>query len=229
MGNLVEGEEGEQVKLKRRLRNLQESFRAKRRKVSGSVSKAVGLAAAWVDGAVVASLSGADSINDSCIDELTGQLESTSAEVISLTAKLLDLEDVRDKARQVHEDLLKKIRTEAETPQERTLAERDGALLCYHGVLQSIRGIVKAADERSDDYIETLTQVRPLLEETHKAKTDVLLSSPSLERSWVVEWERALEAKKLELETSPDLAAENTALRTEASRVENSVETLGWE
>lgn len=69
------------------------------------------------------------------INELTKQLERTRAEVVSLTAKLFDLEEARDKAVQVHEGYLKKAWTEARTLKEHTVAEWEGALSHYYSKL----------------------------------------------------------------------------------------------
>lgn len=142
MGDLVEVEEGEQVEVKRRLRNLQELCHAKRRKVPESVSNAVGLAVELVDDAVITSSPEAGLIVDPRIDELTGQLASNRKKVVSLTAKLSHLEDARDKTEQEHENFMRKIRKETKTSEDHTIAERDGALSRYHGVLQTVRGIV---------------------------------------------------------------------------------------
>lgn len=58
IGDLVAVGAGKRVGVKRRLQDLQESCRIKKRKVPGSVSVAVGLAGELVDEALVATLPG---------------------------------------------------------------------------------------------------------------------------------------------------------------------------
>lgn len=83
MSNLVEVEAEVRVGIKRCLRGLQESCSAKRCNVPETVSEAVGLAVALVDDAVAPSWPGACHVVDPRKDELTGQLASIRAKVIS--------------------------------------------------------------------------------------------------------------------------------------------------
>lgn len=91
MGDLVQVEAKKGIGDKRRLCDLHESCRATRHEVLESVSEAVGLAVKLVHVAVVIASPGAGSVSGPRIDELTGQLASTRAEAISLTAKFFDL------------------------------------------------------------------------------------------------------------------------------------------
>lgn len=85
--NMVAVEAEARVGVKRCLCNLQESCRARRRKVPESVVEAVGLAVELANGVAVAP-PGAVAVADSCIDDLSEQVASMRAEVISLTTKL---------------------------------------------------------------------------------------------------------------------------------------------
>lgn len=123
MGDLGKNDAEERIRAKRRSRDLQKSCRAKRRSVPEGVPEAVTLAVKLVDDAVLRSSPGAGSVVDPHFDELTRKLTSPKAEVISMTAKLSDLEEARDNVAQEHEDLLKKIRIETKTS-EHILAGR---------------------------------------------------------------------------------------------------------
>lgn len=93
-------------------------------------------------------------------------------------------------------------------------------------MLWSIRENVKAADERSAGHADTITQMRLLFEEERKVK--VVSSSAGLpkEELRVPKLESALEAKKVELQTLPGIAYENSTLRAEIVQLRASVETL---
>lgn len=80
--------------------------RVKTRKVPESVVEAVVLAVELVDG-TVETLPGAVYTVDPRDDEMTGQLTRTRAEVVLLTSRVYDLEEVCDKAKLEHETLLK--------------------------------------------------------------------------------------------------------------------------
>lgn len=128
--------------------------------------------------AVVAPSLRADSIAGARMDELTGQLASTDAAVTSLTAEFSDLEDARDKAKQEHDNLLKKVQTEAETADDHILAERDDTLSRYHGVLRFNRGIDKAVDVCNTGHKDTLTQLQLFFKVGRKIKADSSSTGP---------------------------------------------------
>lgn len=178
MRNLVEVNTEERVVVKLLLRNSQESCRVKRWKVPKSVVEAVDLTVKLVDNAVVAP-PGAVGVADPCIDDLSGQLASTSAEVVPLTIQLYDLEEERKKATMEQEELLQKLRTEVELFENYIGAERDSALSHYHGVLRSFREIVNVADERDAGHADRLTQLRLLFEESRKVKAVSSSAGPS--------------------------------------------------
>lgn len=102
MGDLVEFDAEERIGVKCRLRYLQESCRVKGQEDLENIVQAVCLAAELIVDARIMS-SGAVDVADPRIDESTGQLASTRAEVIPLTSKLYDLGKVCDKARLKHE------------------------------------------------------------------------------------------------------------------------------
>lgn len=229
MVDLVKVKVEERVGAKRRLSDLQESCSTKRCKVPGSVSEAVGLAVELVDDAVVASPPGTDNVVDSRIDELSERSESIREKVISLTAKLSDSGEARDKEEQKSEKHLKTVGTEAIVLAELIVAKWDGALSYHHDVLRSIRGTVMAADERNAAYTDRLTQLRLPSEEGSKVKAVFSSAGPSQQGPQVTKPKSALEAKESELQTLRGLAAENSTLRTEAVWLWDSVETLGRE
>lgn len=68
-----------------------------------------------------------------------------------------DLKDVRNEGEREPDNLVKRTQTEAKTSNDHILAERDGALPRYHGVLGSVRGVGKAADERIASHTKTTT------------------------------------------------------------------------
>lgn len=105
MGNLVEAHAEERVGVNRRLRDLQKSCRVKVLIVPGCAVESVGLAVELADDTVVTSPS-AVGVADPRIDELSVELASTRAEVILLTSKVYNLEEVRDKVRLEHENFL---------------------------------------------------------------------------------------------------------------------------
>lgn len=65
---------------------------------------------------------------------------------------------------------MNKVRTEAQTLKKDIEAEHDSTLSQDQGMLQSIQGVVKAADERSAGYTGSLTQLRLLFKEGRKIK-----------------------------------------------------------
>lgn len=160
IGNFVDTEADKRVGFMRRSRDLGGLCCAKKGKAPESVPVANGLAVKLFDEAAVPSSPGAGNVADPCKDGLMEQLARTGAEVILLTTKLFDYEETCDKAAKKHEDLLMKLLTEKKTSEEHIVAERDGDLLLYHGVLRSIQGVVKAADERDAGFNDTLTYLR---------------------------------------------------------------------
>lgn len=90
---------------------------------------------------------------------------STSTEVVLLTSKMYDLEEVRSKTRPGLGELLRMLRTEAKLSEERIGAKRDSALSRYFGVLRSVGGIIKAVEECSASRVYTWTQLRLMFEE----------------------------------------------------------------
>lgn len=111
------------------------------------MSEVVDLAVELKDDAMVTSSPDAGTIFDPLIDKLAGQLAITRAEVVALTAKVSDMEDARREVEQEHEDIVKKMRKETKKLKDLVIAEYNGASSPYHGVLRSIRGIVKVADD----------------------------------------------------------------------------------
>lgn len=160
MGDLLEVEGRVQVAVKLHLGDLQKSRRARRHETPGSVSKTVDLATALVDDAVVTSSPGAGRIVECCTDKLTGQLVRTGEEEVSLTVILSDSEDARDKAEQEHKNFVRKVRSKTKVLEDHIIAEQARALSCYHGVLRSVRDIVKAADECNVSHADTLFQMQ---------------------------------------------------------------------
>lgn len=65
---------------------------------------------------------------------------------------------------------MKKIVAGAKTVDERTVAQRDGALSRYHSLLRFISGIVETVDKRDAGNADILTQLRLFLEEVYKGK-----------------------------------------------------------
>lgn len=57
-------------------------------------------------------------------------------------------------------ELLKKIRAEEKRLEKQIGADRDGGRFRYHGLMRSVREIVKADNERKAGHSETLTQFR---------------------------------------------------------------------
>lgn len=103
MGQFVEIDEGKQMGVKRFHRGLSELWLARKRKDSFSVFEAVGLAKVFTEGAAVTSPSGTGKIVNPPIKKLARQLASTRATVVSLMAKLFNLEEARDRAKRKHE------------------------------------------------------------------------------------------------------------------------------
>lgn len=148
---------------------------------------------------------------------------------VGYVRRLYDLEEVHDKARLEHEEVLQKSRTEAKMSEERIGADREGAFSLYHGLSHSIRDIVKAADERNAGHADTSTQFQLLCEEERNLKAVLSLAGPSQERLRVADLESVFEAKEPELQTLLGIASDNITLRAEASRLSASAETLGRE
>lgn len=69
-----------------------------------------------------------------------------------------------------------------EASEKHTGAEWDGALSCYHGVVQLILGFLKGADERNSSHAGTLTTLCLLFEEDRKVKAVSSTAVPSQER-----------------------------------------------
>lgn len=184
MSNFVEEDAVKRVDLKRLLRDLLKSCRDMRQKVLQIVVEAVDLAVELADDTVVPS-PGAVDVADPRIEALTGQLASTRSEVILLTSKVYDFEDVRDGLKLEHDELLKKLRNEAKLSEEHIGVERNGVPFCYHGELRSRREIVKAADERTAGHSDTLTQLQLFFEEWRKKKMILSVSRFSQKRFWV--------------------------------------------
>lgn len=109
MGDLVGFDEEERHGVKLCFGDLQELCRVRWQKVPQSVVETVGLAME-LDNDAVLMLPGAADEADPRIEELAGQLASARAKDISLTSKLNDLKEVRDKAMQEHEGLLRRYR-----------------------------------------------------------------------------------------------------------------------
>lgn len=216
-GNLAELVAGEQARMKRRLRNTQEPCRAKRRKVSKSIVEAAGLAVKSTNDTVVMSPGTVDAI-ELRIDVLSGQLSSTKAEVMSLTSKVYNLEEARDRASLEHAKLLQKLRAEAKMSEGCPSLKRNGASPRYHGVLQSTQRIVKAADEQNAGHADTLRQLRQLFEEGHEVKAVPSLNGPPQAGLRVADLESAIKAKQLEVQTLPGSAAENLTSRAKSSQ-----------
>lgn len=138
-----------------------------------------------------------------------------------------ELAGERDNMRRQHEEIAKKLWVEARTSEERVGTEQDGVLLRYHGVLQSTRGIFKAADEHRAGHTDTLSQLRLLFEEGRKLKVVVSTTGPSLKGLSVAKLESPLESMELELQTLPELASESLKLGAEVSGLRAFVETFG--
>lgn len=148
--------------------DLQKSCCAKRRKVVQSLAEAVGLAMELDDDAVAVSSPGAGNVAKSRTDDLPKSLAYTKAEVIQLTPKLSVLKEARDKRKTEREELLGKVQTDAKKSEEHVIPKENGALLRYHGVLQSIQGIGEAVGERSACPDDRLIQLQLLFEKGRK-------------------------------------------------------------
>lgn len=165
-------------------------------------------------------------VANSRIGERTEQLAMTRAAFVPLTARPLQLEDAYGRAKRAYVELVKKIRIEKKMGEDHTIAEQNGDLSRYHGVLRSVWGIFNAADKGSASHNDTLSLLRILFEEGHKVKVVFLSTGPSQNEIEVVKLEHAFEAEKeLELPTVPGLATETATVRTEATRLRGSVET----
>lgn len=109
-----------------------------------------------------APLPSASLIVDLRIDEVMGQLASTRAKVVSITAKQHGLEDAHNNAKPKAEILVRNTETETKTSENSTMAKRDGASSCFHGVMRSVRGIAEVANERNAGHSDALSQFWPL-------------------------------------------------------------------
>lgn len=187
---------------------MQESRRIRRRKVPGGVSKAVGLAVKLVDDVAAPTLPGTRSSSQPRIGELTQELSKFKMEVVSITAKLDKFEGERDDTRCLHDAFVRKLQAEAKKSEERIEAERYAALLRYHGVLNSIRGIFKAADDRHAVHAVTLTQLQLLFEAERMVETVTSLTGPILKGIKVAESKSVFEGKELKWQTLPELPSE---------------------
>lgn len=175
--DLVEMDSVERVGVKRRLRDLQDSCRTKRRRIPETIADAVGLAAELVSDVAVAPSPGKTSpVGDGTrrlTNEMSMQIRNALAKVDTLSAKVTELEgsmkgarkgcdnavtalknelcgadkDASEKTKE-HEAPMKKLRAEAKAVETHLHAEKDGALPCNHDVLLSVRQTVKAGDER---------------------------------------------------------------------------------
>lgn len=114
---------------------------------------------------MVASLLSTNPIVGSRIDELTKQLESTGETVESLTAKLSDIKDAREKIKRENGSLVMMTRTETERSKNDIFVQRDGALSRYKSVLQYVLGIVEEEEELNASYTDTSAQLLLLLQE----------------------------------------------------------------
>lgn len=61
--------------------------------------------------------------------------------------------------RRQHNDIVKEIRTEAETTENHNTVERDNAFSHYPRVMRSISGIIKVDDERNAGHTHVLPQL----------------------------------------------------------------------
>lgn len=91
------------------LNELRYLCRAKRHNVLERVSDAVFLAVTRTNDGETTASPGASFVVDPHIHELTRQLVSTRAADVTSMAKLSNLNDLRHKAEQVHDDLVRKI------------------------------------------------------------------------------------------------------------------------
>lgn len=85
--------------------------------------EAVCLAVKRMNGAGDLLFSSAQSVADPQADELIEQLAMARAAVVSLTAKVLDLEDARDREEREPDELVKKVRTEARAAEDHAIDE----------------------------------------------------------------------------------------------------------
>lgn len=190
------------------------------------MSKAVGLPAVLVADKAVASSPTVGLIVDARTDMSTRGVANTRTNVVLLTAKLSDLEDVRDVAEREDESLVKKTQTVIKTSEDYVIDRRDGALCRYHGVWRSVPSIVKAAVECSAALTNTLAQMRLLLEERCKAKAVSSSDDPSQKEVRVAELESALDKNNCSCKRFFGHFAENFALHTKSIRLTDSVETF---
>lgn len=196
-------------------------------KVPQRVSEKFDLAVEMTGNAVETLLPAAGLLDNPRTDLLTGQLASSEAAVMPLTAMVSILADARNKAKRDHEGLVRIIRTEAKNSKYHINAKRYSAFFRHRGVLRSISDIVKEANESKGSRSDTLNQLRRLSKEERKGKEVSPSSGPCQEEIQTVKWEIALEAKELKLQRLPSLTAENASLRTKKSCFRSFFETLG--
>lgn len=172
---------------------------------------------------------------------MESQLYDAQAELRSLLTKVADLgkscnvalaqqekvvsvklvEKIRE-----HEAVVASVRAEAKMAAGGLARGGDGALGRNHGVLRSIRKIVKAADESHAKHLNTLTKLRLLFEEGWKVAAPASQAGSADDHSRIAELESALEARELELQTLHGLAKKNATLRADVGRLKKSVSTL---
>lgn len=175
IGGLVEVNERERVEVRRRLRDLEKSCRAKSCSVPERVTEPVGVAVVFIGGVDSLASAGAQSIADPRIEELDQQLATVRVAVIFLKTKVSDLKKAGNKVLREHEKIVKKIWKEAKTVEDRIVAERDVAFCRCPNVSRSICKIVKAADERNVRISDTLTSYNYFLRRGAKLKQSHIL------------------------------------------------------
>lgn len=158
--------------MKRRLCNLQDSCFAKRRKVLEGATEVVGFAVELVGGADGVSSPGAQATVDSRIVDLDEQLATARAATVSLKTKVLALKEARDRVQQERDDISENMGKETKTMDDYIASEWGRAPSQYHHVLRSIRGVAKAADERSAGHTNSLTFILLLLKRGANLRRD---------------------------------------------------------
>lgn len=140
MRNLDKIDVGKRVEGDRCACNLRDWWSSIRRKVLRSVTETVGPAVNLLGGADVLSLPGAQAVADPRIDRLDKQLANAKVAVVSETARVLKLEEARDKVQQEHDDVLKMIKWWRKTQRLwRTILSPSGmglllSIMAYYGL-----------------------------------------------------------------------------------------------
>lgn len=226
---------------------MQDPCRNKRRKVSSSVAEVVGLAVELVGRVDNPLFPRAASPRTPTIAQ-ESELNDAKEMLRAYAVKITELEKSRNEAIHSNEEALSdarrkfvdklaskieehkvavsKVRSEAKSAEDRLVAERDGDLSRYHGVLRPVCLIVKAGDESNSKHTDTLTKLHLLFEEGRKVAAPALHAGSSRDQNRILDREIALETKELELQTFLGLAAKNAKLRSETSRLRNSVKML---